>query len=54
MFIGGLNTTTTNESLSAYFAQYGDVASAIVMKDPQTGRSPLFCLCINIEIRYWF
>jgi len=39
LFIGGLNSSTTNESLHAYFSQYGEVASATVMKDLGNGRS---------------
>jgi len=38
MFIGGLNSSTTTESLRSYFAQFGDVASTTVMKDPSNGR----------------
>jgi len=39
MFIGGLNTSTTGESLRAYFSQYGEVETTTVMKDPSNGRS---------------
>ena len=39
MFIGGLNSSTTSESLRTYFSQYGDVASTTVMKDTSNGRS---------------
>lgn len=39
MFIGGLNSSTTNESLRSYFSQFGEVASTTVMVDPSNGRS---------------
>lgn len=39
MFIGGLNWETTDESLRAYFEQYGPVTDCMVMRDGATGRS---------------
>ncbi|OAD75908.1 hypothetical protein PHYBLDRAFT_109973, partial [Phycomyces blakesleeanus NRRL 1555(-)] len=39
MFVGGLNWETTDESLRQYFAQFGEVADCVVMRDPATGRS---------------
>ncbi|KAI9490294.1 hypothetical protein BDB00DRAFT_725549, partial [Zychaea mexicana] len=39
MFIGGLNWETTDESLQQYFAQFGEVADCVVMRDPATNRS---------------
>ncbi|RIB24204.1 hypothetical protein C2G38_1916500, partial [Gigaspora rosea] len=39
MFIGGLNWETTDESLKAYFSQFGEVTDCIVMRDPNTSRS---------------
>ena len=51
MFIGGLNTSTSSESLATYFLQYGDVASTTVMKDAN-GRSAFhaFVICALIFI----
>ncbi|CCJ29521.1 unnamed protein product [Pneumocystis jirovecii] len=39
MFIGGLNWETTDESLRAYFEQFGEVTECNVMRDSSTGRS---------------
>ncbi|TPX39043.1 hypothetical protein SeMB42_g05933 [Synchytrium endobioticum] len=39
LFVGGLNWTTTDASLRAYFEQFGAVETACIMKDPATGRS---------------
>ena len=39
LFIGGLSYETTDESLRQYFAQYGPIASAVVLRDQDTNRS---------------
>ncbi|XP_067617186.1 ribonucleoprotein RB97D-like isoform X2 [Eurosta solidaginis] len=39
MFIGGLSAITTEESLRAFYKQWGEVVDAIVMRDPATKRS---------------
>lgn len=39
MFIGGLSAITTEDSLRAFFSQFGEVVDAIVMRDPATKRS---------------
>ena len=39
VFIGGLNVTTTKESLKSYFEQFGEIVDAVVMRDPTTKRS---------------
>lgn len=39
LFIGGLSFETTDEKLLEYFSQYGQVASAVVMRDAVTKRS---------------
>ena len=44
MFVGGLNSNTTDENLRMYFSQYGEVASTTVMKDPSNGRSAIMFL----------
>jgi len=44
MFVGGLNSSTTDETLRAYFSNFGEVASTIVMKDPSNGRSAVVFL----------
>lgn len=38
LFIGGLNYTTTNDSLKEFFEQWGEIVDVVVMKDPQTKR----------------
>ena len=42
IYIGNLSYSTTEESLSKLFSQYGDVASATVIKDKITGQSKGF------------
>ncbi|ROT66956.1 putative heterogeneous nuclear ribonucleoprotein A1, A2/B1-like [Penaeus vannamei] len=44
LFIGGLDYRTTDESLKAYFEQYGEIVDVVVMKDPKTKRSRGFGL----------
>ena len=39
LYVGNLSRTTTNESLTQAFEQYGPVASATVLKDRDTGES---------------
>lgn len=39
IFVGNLSFSTTNEDLRFAFAQYGNVDSAQVIMDRQTGRS---------------
>jgi len=39
LFIGGLDYRTTDESLKAYFEQFGEIVDVVVMKDPKTKRS---------------
>lgn len=38
LFIGGLAWDTTEEKLTEYFNQYGDVTQAVIMRDKATGR----------------
>lgn len=42
LFVGSLAWATTDESMRDFFAQAGNVASAIVIKDKMTGRSKGF------------
>lgn len=42
LYVGGLSFDTTEESLSAAFAQAGTVVSAIVIKDKFSGKSKGF------------
>ena len=42
LFIGGLSSSTTQESLSSYFEQFGGVQDAILMVDRVSGRSRCF------------
>ncbi len=39
LFIGGLDYKTTEDTLKAHFAQWGDIVDCVVMRDPQTKRS---------------
>ncbi|XP_025416821.1 heterogeneous nuclear ribonucleoprotein A1-like isoform X2 [Sipha flava] len=39
LFIGGLNYTTTNDSLKEFFEKWGEIVDVVVMKDPVTKRS---------------
>lgn len=39
LFIGGLSYETTDESLRQYFAKFGNIASAVVIRDQDTNRS---------------
>ena len=42
LFVGGLPFSTTDEELQELFAAHGTVASAVVVKDRDTGRSKGF------------
>lgn len=42
LFVGGLPFATTDDELNELFATYGTVASAVVVKDRDTGRSKGF------------
>lgn len=42
LFVGGLPFSTTDEELEQTFAAHGTVASAVVVKDRETGRSKGF------------
>lgn len=39
MFIGGLSPVTNEDSLRAFFGQWGEVVDTVVMRDPATKRS---------------
>ena len=39
IYVGNLNYRTTDQSLHELFAEYGEVSSASVITDRQTGRS---------------
>jgi len=39
IYVGNLSWTTTNSDLQALFSQYGQVTSAHVIEDRETGRS---------------
>jgi len=39
LFIGGLSYTTTEDSLSNFFSQWGELTDCVVMQDPATKRS---------------
>lgn len=42
MFIGGINFKTTDESLKAFYEQWGDITDVVVIKDKYSGRSKGF------------
>ena len=39
LFVGGLPYGTTDDTLKAFFLQYGDIEEAVVIKDRTTGKS---------------
>lgn len=39
LFIGGLASYTTEESLKVFYGQWGKVVDVVVMRDPETKRS---------------
>jgi len=39
IFVGGLSYTTTEETLTSHFSQYGELVDVVVMKFPDTKRS---------------
>ncbi|KAJ0049899.1 hypothetical protein NL108_005193 [Boleophthalmus pectinirostris] len=39
LFIGGLNTETTEEALEQYFSKYGRIVEVLLMKDRETNKS---------------
>lgn len=39
MFIGGISTVTTENSLRQYFVNYGDVQDPVIMRDKETNAS---------------
>ena len=42
LFVGGLPFSTTDDELQTAFAEFGTVASAVVIKDRETNRSKGF------------
>lgn len=42
LFVGGLPFATTDEEMAQIFGEHGTVASAVVVKDRETGRSKGF------------
>ncbi len=49
IFIGNLSYNVQDEELADLFAQYGDVESARVIKDRETGRSRGFAFVVMQE-----
>jgi RNA recognition motif-containing protein len=39
IFVGGLDFRLTNEELKQHFIQYGEIESAVILKDINTGQS---------------
>lgn len=39
LFIGGLNTETTEKALEQYFSKYGRIVEVLLMKDRETNKS---------------
>ena len=42
VFIGGINYSTTEETLQSYFAKYGHIVDCVVIRDPLTAKSKGF------------
>jgi cold-inducible RNA-binding protein len=42
LYVGGISYNTNEEGLREHFAQAGDVESAVIIKDRETGRSKGF------------
>lgn len=38
LFIGGISWDTTEENLTEYFGNYGEVLQTVIMRDKMTGR----------------
>ena len=51
LYIGGLSYETTEEQLSALFAEYGKVESAIIIKDKFSGQSKGFGFVEMAEVK---
>ncbi|XP_032593242.1 ribonucleoprotein RB97D isoform X2 [Drosophila grimshawi] len=49
IFVGGLSLNTTAETMRHFFSQFGDVADAIVMRDPISNRSRCFGFVTFVE-----
>lgn len=39
IFVGGISTSTTDESMKEFYSQFGEIEDIIVMRDPATKRS---------------
>ncbi|THD20302.1 Heterogeneous nuclear ribonucleoprotein A2 [Fasciola gigantica] len=39
LFVGGLNPKTNEDSLRAYYSQWGEITDVVVMKDPRSNKS---------------
>lgn len=46
IFVGGLSWSSTEESLQAYFEQFGPVVNVEIMKDRNTGNPRGFCFIV--------
>ena len=49
LFIGGLNIETTNDSLKAFYSNWGEVADCKVVMDANTGRSKCYAFLTFAE-----
>jgi len=49
LFIGGLSYNSTRESIENYFRQAGEVASARIVTDRETGKV-IFCLFSLVDL----
>ena len=56
LFVGGLPYHTTDETLRAFFLQYGDIEEAVVIYDRNTGKSKGygFVSAANISSRLFY
>lgn len=49
IFVGGLSWSSTEETLKAYFEQFGPVVNVEIMKDRNTGNPRGFCFIVFSE-----
>lgn len=49
IFVGGLSINTTAETMRQFFCQFGELADAVVMRDPISNRSRGFGFVTYID-----
>lgn len=53
LFVGGLPYHTTDDTLRAHFAQYGDIEEAVVIHDRFTGKSKGYGFVSLVAARFY-